>query len=240
MKKDKYSVRPFEKQDLPERYLNIRGHVFMTKVHGPGKRFSVWMQGCLKICPECVNPCMKEPEKGNKILASSLLDHIQRARDGVLKIEGITLQGGEPMLQARNLIPVLEKVTIVDSPALNILLFTGYTLEYLQEMNNSEINDVLAMTDTLIDGPFEKNLIDKTYIRGSINQGLWHRKLDGTFEKSDFGNDVLSEEQRTEYPVTTLKGRDFRRKGTEINVGFSSGGIKEIRTGIDVSHCEES
>ena len=56
---------------------------------------------------------------------------------------------------------------------LNIICYTGYTIEELQAMNNSDIDELLNICDWLIDGKFVEELKDLTLpFRGSSNQRI--------------------------------------------------------------------
>ena len=73
-----------------------------TEVEGPGKRFAIWTQGCHIRCADCCNP-EPLPLAANRLVeAGDMVQRIAEARDRHA-IEGITLLGGEPLIQARGL-----------------------------------------------------------------------------------------------------------------------------------------
>ena len=80
-------------------YLNLASIRLCTESEGPGKRLAVWVQGCERRCPGCCNIEMQEIRKNTIVEASDLVDVIRKAKDET-GIEGISLIGGEPMLQA--------------------------------------------------------------------------------------------------------------------------------------------
>jgi len=85
--------------------LNI-AHMTVTEVEGPGKRLAIWFQGCLKNCVGCCNPHMIPIKPANIMAVDDVIKYI----DSLNGIEGITLLGGEPFLQAKNIIKVLDKI----------------------------------------------------------------------------------------------------------------------------------
>ncbi len=196
--------RTFEGDDI-----NVASFRAATQVHGPGERFALWTQECLKRCPGCINGHMLKSEVANLMPQKTLLDFVRRSRDGVLAVEGITIMGGEPMLQAKGLAILLEAIK-AETPDFNTLIFTGYTLEELQRFNRQSINDLLALTDTLIDGTYERTQRDAGHIRGSKNQNVHH----------------LTER---------LAERDFSRKGDEHSVNLTSQGVYHGQTGIPIN-----
>lgn len=78
------------------------GHVHQLEsfgsVDGPGVRFVVFLQGCAMRCQYCHNP--ETWEAGGKMwTAQQLFDHVWRYRNYWGKSGGITVSGGEPLLQ---------------------------------------------------------------------------------------------------------------------------------------------
>lgn len=68
-------------------------------VDGPGVRMVVFMQGCPMRCAYCHNPDTWTEEKGTIMTAEELLERFRR-NFSYYKNGGITVSGGEPLLQA--------------------------------------------------------------------------------------------------------------------------------------------
>jgi pyruvate formate lyase activating enzyme len=68
-------------------------------VDGPGLRFVVFLQGCPLRCPYCHNPESWEEGGGQEMGAEELIEKILRFKP-YLTGGGVTLSGGEPLLQA--------------------------------------------------------------------------------------------------------------------------------------------
>ena len=77
-------------------------------VDGPGIRFVVFLQGCPLRCLYCHNPDTWEKGKGNRISADELLREYDKNRD-FYKRGGITVTGGEPLLQLDFVTELFEK-----------------------------------------------------------------------------------------------------------------------------------
>lgn len=135
-----------------------------TRSLGPGLRYAVWTQGCPFNCPQCITP------EGRPIVAAKLIDTLQLADDIIINknINGITISGGEPFLQAASLAVLLNKV-VESRPELNVIIFTGFLKENLL---SKEALSVLSLTDLLIDGRYIDELNDGIGLRGSSNQRL--------------------------------------------------------------------
>ena len=69
-------------------------------VDGPGVRFVAFLQGCPLRCGCCHNPDTWEIGGGTEMTAEELVQKVLRCRDYFGAQGGITLSGGEPLLQA--------------------------------------------------------------------------------------------------------------------------------------------
>ena len=67
-------------------------------VDGPGIRFVVFMQGCPMRCLYCHNPDTWDINGGRQMSADEILEEYERCR-AFLKNGGLTVTGGEPLLQ---------------------------------------------------------------------------------------------------------------------------------------------
>lgn len=155
--------------DLP---IRVSGLEEESIVDGPGFRFAIFVQGCPHHCPGCHNPQTHPFEGGTWMMQDELL---QKIRENPL-LSGVTFSGGEPFCQAQALAQLGQKVHAMEK---NVVTYSGYTYEQLQEMakTQSEIAALLAETDTLIDGPYieaERDL--ELQFRGSRNQRIIHLK----------------------------------------------------------------
>lgn len=77
-------------------------HSFQTlgAVDGPGLRFVVFMQGCNLRCLYCHNPDTWDTQAGRACDAGDVFARILRYRPYFGRNGGVTVSGGEPLLQA--------------------------------------------------------------------------------------------------------------------------------------------
>ncbi|QAT42802.1 anaerobic ribonucleoside-triphosphate reductase activating protein [Aminipila luticellarii] len=146
--------------------IRIAGIVRESIVDGPGIRFTVFCQGCPHGCKGCHNPETHDFKGGYDCSIEKLLHEIDK--DPLLS--GVTFSGGEPMCQPEAFLTLAREIK---KRELNIVIFTGYTLEELQSMadENPSIGELLLFTDYLIDGRFVREERDLTLqFRGSGNQ----------------------------------------------------------------------
>lgn len=71
----------------------------MGTVDGPGMRMVLFLQGCPLRCPYCHNPEGRRPEGGNEITDEEVIGKYRRYQS-FYRNGGITVTGGEPLLQA--------------------------------------------------------------------------------------------------------------------------------------------
>ncbi len=134
--------------EIPPGYLNLMGYVDESEVNGPGCRAVIWVQGCLRECPGCFNPDSWSFEINQLISVDTLVKKITSNPCN----EGVTFSGGEPFWQAPALANLARKLK---AKGLNIMSFTGFTLERLQsEYAPAGSQDLLSQLDILIDGPY--------------------------------------------------------------------------------------
>lgn len=144
--------------------LRLHRVLYSTRAEGPGLRSVLWVQGCSRHCPGCAVPWTWDPNEGTLYGTGGLAEKIL----AVSEIEGITYLGGEPFEQAAALAVLAEKLR---EAGLSVLTFTGFLLEELREADRPDWNALLATTDLLIDGPFERDKLSmaRPWV-GSSNQ----------------------------------------------------------------------
>lgn len=149
-----------------QRKLRIAGINPESIVDGPGIRWTVFTQGCPHECPGCHNPGTWSMSGGREVSVQELLTSI---RNNPL-LDGITLSGGEPLVQAEACLNLCLKVKQM---GLSVWLYTGYTFEWIMSDGSEAQRMLVAQADVLVDGRFileERSL--ELFFRGSKNQRL--------------------------------------------------------------------
>ena len=82
------------------------------------------------------------------------------------RVEGITISGGEPLLQPRALFHLLNRVR--HETALSSIVFTGITWEAIRE--DPQYIPLLQQIDVLIAGPYRHSERIATGLTGSTNK----------------------------------------------------------------------
>ncbi len=82
----------------------------MGAVDGPGLRYIVFMQGCHLKCKYCQNRDTWNINDGQEYEVDEIVDKIMRVKNYIISDGGVTISGGEPLLQADFLIELFKKL----------------------------------------------------------------------------------------------------------------------------------
>jgi pyruvate formate lyase activating enzyme len=79
-------------------------------VNGPGIRFTLYLSGCPLRCQYCQNPDMWTMRSGRRVTVGRMFDEVAKYASFIRTAHGgITVSGGEPMLQIRFLQALLRR-----------------------------------------------------------------------------------------------------------------------------------
>jgi pyruvate formate lyase activating enzyme len=79
-------------------------------VNGPGIRFTLYLSGCPLRCQYCQNPDMWTMRSGRRVTVGRMFDEVAKYASFIRTAHGgITVSGGEPMLQTRFLQALLRR-----------------------------------------------------------------------------------------------------------------------------------
>ncbi len=129
-------------------------------VDGPGVRFVVFMQGCSLRCKCCHNPDTWDFKGTYEYSAEETVKKAVRYKEYFGSDGGITLSGGEPLLQANF---AKEIFTLCKKEGINTCLDTSGILL------NREVKELLEVTDrVLLDIKYTSDALYKTNVGCSI------------------------------------------------------------------------
>lgn len=159
-------------------------------VDGPGVRFIVFLQGCKMRCQFCHNPdtWMLQNPKARKRTADDVLEEALHYQSYWGKKGGITVSGGEPLLQIDFLIDLFKKAK---AQGINTTLDTCGQPFTREEPFFSKFNELMEYTDLLLfdikqidekahkmlTRQSNKSILDMAQYLSEINKPVWIRHV---------------------------------------------------------------
>ena len=144
--------------------IDISGFAPNSITDGPGLRFSVFCQGCVHHCPGCHNPETQELSGGTKFSSDEIIEKAIRYKEYFGKDGGITVSGGEPLLQSEF---VTELFSLCHGVGINTCLDTSGSV-----MNDS-VRSLLEETDrVLLDIKYTDEEKYRKYVGCGINKPM--------------------------------------------------------------------
>jgi len=143
--------------------------VRLSRIHypvttlGPGNRVGIWFQGCSIRCPGCISLDTWSFD-GDETKISDVIEAIE---PWLQTADGVTISGGEPFDQPKQLKCILEQLRTLLRTG-DILVYSGYPLGSIQ----SHLDQMSGLIDALITEPFIKKEKQTLPLRGSDNQIL--------------------------------------------------------------------
>lgn len=161
-----------------------RIHSFQSlgTVDGPGVRAVVFMQGCPLRCACCHNPDTWDFEGGSEMTVDALMDKICRLRAYFGKDGGITVSGGEPLMQSDFVAELFRKAhaegincaldtsgCVYDESVEELLELTDLVLLDYKYTNNSDYEKYCGCTIGAVDTFLE--------VLSQMNKRVWLRQV---------------------------------------------------------------
>ena len=98
-----------EKKDLKQ-YAKIHSFESFGTVDGPGIRYVIFLQGCHLKCKYCHNRDTWDINGGYYSSLDEILNKIENYKNYIMPNGGVTVTGGEPLLQVHFLIELFKKL----------------------------------------------------------------------------------------------------------------------------------
>ncbi len=168
-----------------ERIGNIHSIETFGTVDGPGIRMVVFMQGCIMRCMYCHNPDSWSIVNNKQYSIDDILSKYDNIKE-FLKTGGLTLSGGEPLLQIDFCINLFKQAklknihTTLDTSGIlfndisidkinNLLKYTDLVLLDIKHINDEEHKKLTGFSN--------KNVLDFALYLSQINKPVWIRHV---------------------------------------------------------------
>ena len=167
---------------------NLTGkiHSFETlgAVDGPGIRFVLFMEGCHLRCKYCHNRDTWDMKSGTEYTANEIYDRIIKYKNYFIASNGgVTVSGGEPLLQIDFLI---ERFTKLKSSGISTAIDTSgmFTitrkLKHLIELTDLFLVDIKSINDEIckdLVGHSNKDELEFIRYLDSVGKEIWIRQV---------------------------------------------------------------
>lgn len=175
-------------KDCSQKKAKIHSIESFGSVDGPGIRFVIFMQGCHMRCQFCHNPDTWEMEEGEEKTADELLTQALRYKTYWRESGGITVSGGEPLLQIDFLIELFTKAK---AKGVHLTIDTSGHPFTREEPFFSKFNELMKVTDLVmldikqIDDAAHKtltgwtnaNILDMARYLSDMGKPMWIRHV---------------------------------------------------------------
>lgn len=168
------------------------GYIHSTEsfgsVDGPGVRFVIFMSGCPMRCQFCHNPDTWDMRSGEKIGVDELVEKAIRYRNYWKSDGGVTISGGEPLMQMDFLIELFKKFKAMD---VHTVIDTSGAVFTREDSFFSKFTELMKYTDLLLvdikhidnekhielTGRTNENILDMLKYLSDIRKPVWIRHV---------------------------------------------------------------
>lgn len=182
----------------------MKGFIHSTEsfgaADGPGVRFIIFLRGCGMRCRYCHNPDTWDVNGGTEEDSAKLIEKALRYKTYWRSDGGITVSGGEPLLQIDFLIDLLKKAK---EKGINTVIDTAGKPFTREEPFFSKFNELMQYTDLVmldikefnpvrhkdLTGFDNENIIDMAKYLSDIGKPMWIRHV-LVPNHSDFDEDL--------------------------------------------------
>lgn len=150
--------------------IRVAGDLYDSLANGPGVRYVLFTQGCTMGCKGCHNKHTWPLDSGTEMHISEIIDNIASSPF----IDGVTVSGGDPMEQPKEVLELCKRIKEEFNNKLNIMIYTGRTIEELRAKDCKYTREILDIADYLVDGKFEEDKQENVKVyTGSSNQRIF-------------------------------------------------------------------
>ena len=151
-----------EKENL-KYYAKVHSIESFGTVDGPGIRFVLFLQGCHLQCKYCHNRDTWDMNGGSYKSLDDIYEKILKYKNYIFETGGVTVTGGEPLLQVHFLIELFKKLkaagfhTCIDTSGMfaitkdikELLTYTDLVLLDIKHIDNEKCKELVGVGNSL-------------------------------------------------------------------------------------------
>lgn len=165
--------------------MNAKIHSFesLGAVDGPGIRFVIFMQGCPLKCKYCQNRDTWDMHSGTSYSLEAVVDKVLRYKNYIMPNGGVTISGGEPLLQVPFLINLFKELkkhgihTCIDTSACFQITKQMEELIYLTDLFLLDIKCINNEKATFLTGVSNQLELDFARYLSERGKPMWIRQV---------------------------------------------------------------
>lgn len=164
----------------------LRVHSFESfgTVDGPGIRYVIFLQGCHLRCMYCQNRDTWDEKAGQIVSTDDIVQRILKYQNYIKPSGGgVTVSGGEPLLQTKSLIPFFEELkkydihTAIDTSGMFSLTDNVKKLIDLTDLFLLDIKHIVPSKSKELVGFSNELELDFAKYLSSIGKPMWIRQV---------------------------------------------------------------
>lgn len=221
-----------EEKDL-RYYAKVHSIESFGTVDGPGIRFVLFLQGCHLQCKYCHNRDTWDINGGNYKSLDAIFEKIMRYKNYIYPNGGVTVTGGEPLLQVKFLIELFTKLkdkgihTCIDTSGMTsltddikkVLSLTDLVLLDIKHINDEKCKNLVGRSNKL-ELAFAKYLSDNNipmWIRQVLIPGYTDSEED-LLQLKDFISSLKSVEKVELLPYHNMGKYKWKKLGLKYEL----------------------
>lgn len=238
-----------EQKDL-KYYAKIHSVESFGTVDGPGIRFVLFLQGCHLQCKYCHNRDTWDMQAGEYKSIDEIFEKIQKYKNYIIPSGGgVTVTGGEPLLQVKFLIELFKKLkeekisTCIDTSGMvnitedvkEVLKYTDLVLLDIKHIDEEKCKNLVGMSNKK-ELEFAKYLSDnniKMWIRQVIVPGYTDEEQD-LLKLKEFINSLKTVEKVQILPYHSMG----KYKWEKLNLKYPLEGTRDA-TSEDIERAKK-
>lgn len=230
-------------------YAKVHSFESFGAVDGPGIRFVIFLQGCHLECKYCHNRDTWDINSGKYESLDEIFTKIIRYKNYICPNGGVTVTGGEPLLQVKFLVELFKKLkeenihTCIDTSGMvsitddikELLSYTDLVLLDIKHIDDNKCRDLVGKSNKL-ELEFAKYLSDnniKMWIRQVIVPGYTDNEED-LLKLKDFIDSLKTVEKVELLPYHNIG--EFKWK--KLGLKYPLEGIRQA-TDEDIKKAKE-
>lgn len=238
-----------EKEKDLQYYAKVHSFESFGAVDGPGIRFVIFLQGCHLECKYCHNRDTWDINSGKYESLDEIFTKVIRYKNYICPNGGVTVTGGEPLLQVKFLVELFKKLkeenihTCIDTSGMvtitddikELLSYTDLVLLDIKHIDDNKCRDLVGKSNKL-ELEFAKYLSDnniKMWIRQVIVPGYTDNKED-LLKLKDFIGSLKTVEKVELLPYHNIG--EFKWK--KLGLKYPLEGIRQA-TNEDIKKAKE-